>query len=214
LTIISVQHQIIRFSLSRGIYIAVLRELDSVVDKVSEGDLSGAEVNRVEGVVFYRILDRAIDRDNPTGNATIRTLLNQPVEQITVADVATILGEFSLAFANGTIRELNTIHANFLLPAAPNAVQRQRALIEAEEARLFSEMTIDDLAIVLGDTFNSNGMNDKLDLAAALHVLITAITGNDPVTAATARTTVDAIVRTYITALGGNLLSRLNALTP
>jgi hypothetical protein len=57
-------------------------------------------------------------------------------------------------------------------------------------------------------------MNDKLDLAAALHVLITAITGNDPVTAATARTTVDAIVRTYITALGGNLLSRLNALTP
>lgn len=216
LTVISVQQQIIRFSLSRGIYIAVLRELDSVLDQVSEGNLNGAEVNRVEGVVFYRILDSTIDQDNPTGNTTIQTILNQPVEQITAADVGTVLGEFSLAFANGTIRELNAINSNFLLPAAPNAVQRQRALIESEEARLFSEITIDDLAIILGDTFNnnSNGMNDKLDLAAALNVLSTAITNNDQVAAATARTTVDAIVRTYITALGGNLLSRLNALIP
>ncbi|HEY7709639.1 MAG TPA: iron transporter [Candidatus Entotheonella sp.] len=216
LTVISVQQQIIRFSLIRGIYIAVLRELDNVLDQVSEGNLSGAEVNRVEGVVFYRILDRTMEQDNPTGNATIQTILNQPVEQFTAADVATVLGEFSLAFANGTIRELNAIHANFLLPPVPNAVQRQRALIEAEEARLFSETTIDDLAIVLGDTFNNNGngMNDKLDLSMTLNVLSTAITNNDPVAAATARITVDAIVRTYITALGGDLLSRLNALTP
>jgi len=216
LTVISVQQQIIRFSLIRGIYIAVLRELDNVLDQVSQGNLSGAEVNRVEGVVFYRILDSTINQDNPSGNATIQTILNRPVEQITAADVATVLGEFSLAFANGTIRELNAINSNFLLPPVPNAVQRQRALIEAAEARLFSETTMDDLAIVLGDTFNNhnNGMNDKLDLSVTLNVLSTAITNNDQVTAATARTTVDAIVRTYITALGGDLLSRLNALTP
>jgi uncharacterized protein involved in high-affinity Fe2+ transport len=214
-TVIGVQQQTIRFSLYRGIYIAVLRALDGVLENVLEGNLRGAEVNRVEGVVSYRILESTVDRDNPTGNTTILTLLEQPVEQLTPTDVATILGEFSLAFANGAIRELNEIHANFLLPGAPNAVQRQNALIAAAEAQLFSEITIDDLAIILGDSLNNgNGINDKLDLIEALNALITAITNRDPAAAATARITVDAMVRAYMTALGGDLLSRLNPLAP
>lgn len=214
-TVIGVQQQTIRFSLYRGIYIAVLRALDGVLDNVLEGNLRGAEVNRVEGVVSYRILESTVDRDNPTGNTTILTLLEQPVEQLTPTDVATILGEFSLAFANGAIRELNEIHANFLLPGAPNAVQRQNALIAAAEAQLFSEITIDDLAIILGDSLNNgNGINDKLDLLEALNALVTAITNRDPAAAATARITVDAMVRAYMTALGGDLLSRLNPLAP
>jgi uncharacterized protein involved in high-affinity Fe2+ transport len=214
-TLMGVQQQIIRFALYRGIYIAVLRELDGVLDNVAAGNLSEAEVNRIEGVTYYRILESTVNRDNPTGNATIRAILDLPVQQITPADVATVLGEFSLAFANGLMRELNEINANFLLPAAPNDVQRQRALIQAEEARLFIEMVMDDLAIILGDTVNNgNGINDKLDLSEALNDLITAIASDDSTTAATARTTVDAIVRAYITALGGDLLTRLNALTP
>jgi hypothetical protein len=214
-TVIGVQQQIIRFSLYRGIYIAVLRELDSVLDNLLEGNLSEAEVNRVAGVTLYRILDSIVEQDNPAGNTAIRTVLEQPVEQIVPADVATVLGEFSLAFANGAIRELNEVNANFLLPGAPNAVQRQRALIEAEAARLCSEIVIDDLAIILGDTVNDgSGRNDKLDLSEAFQSLSTAIASNDQASTATARTTVDAIVRAYITALGEDLLSRLNALAP
>jgi hypothetical protein len=82
-------------------------------------------------------------------------------------------------------------------------VQRQNALIAAAEARLFSEITIDDLAIILGDSSNNgNGINDKLDLLEALNALVTAITNRDPAAAATARITVDAMVRAYMTALG------------
>jgi hypothetical protein len=74
---------------------------------------------------------------------------------------------------------------------------------------------IDDLAIILGDTVNDgSGRNDKLDLSEAFQSLSTAIASNDQASTATARTTVDAIVRAYITALGEDLLSRLNALAP
>jgi hypothetical protein len=214
LTELNVQQQIIRFALRRGFYIAVLRELDNVLDKVQTGDVNGAEVNRVEGVAFYRILESAVTQDNAAGSRTIQQLLAQPVAQITAADVTIILGEFSLAFVNGAIRELNEVQTNFLLPGAPNDTQQQRALIVAEEARLFNEIVMDDVAIILGDTFNANGINDKLDLAAAHQALIRAISSNDQAAAATARLMVDDIIRAYIAALGGDLLGRLNALTP
>ena len=214
LTELNVQQQIIRFSLRRGFYIAVLRELDSVLDKLQAGDVSGAEVNRVEAMAFYRILQSAVAQDNAAGSATIEQILAQPVAQITLDNVATILGEFSLAFVNGAIRELNEVNANFLLPGAPNVTQQQRARIVAEETRLFNEIIMDDLAIILGDTFNANGVSDKLDLAQAHQALISAIANSDQAAAAAARLVVDDINRAYITALGGDLLGRLHALTP
>jgi hypothetical protein len=214
LTELNVQQQIIRFSLRRGFYNAVLRELGQVLDKVVAGDVNGAEVNRVAGVAFYRILESAVAQDNAPGSTAIQQILAQPVAQIRPEDAATILGEFSLAFVNGAIRELNEVNANFLQPAAPNVMQQQRARIVAEEARLFNEIVIDDLAIILGDTFNANGINDKVDLAEAHQALISAISNNNQAAAAAARLAVDDIIRAYITALGGDLLGRLNALTP
>ena len=180
LTELNVQQQIIRFSLRRGFYIAVLRELDNVLDKVQAGDVSGAEVNRVARRCLLPHPAKAPwPRTMPPAVATIQQILAQPAAQITAADVATILGELSLAFVNGAIRELNEVNTNFLLPGAPNVTQQQRALIVAEEARLFNEIVMDDVAIILGDTFNPNGVNDKLDLAAAHQALISAITNND-----------------------------------
>jgi hypothetical protein len=112
------------------------------------------------------------------------------------------------------IRELNEVNANFLSPGAPNVTQQQRALIVAEEALLFNEIVMDDLAIILSDTFNANGVSDKLDLAQAHQALISAIANSDQAAAAAARLVVDDINRAYITVLGGDLLGRLNALTP
>ncbi len=140
LTRIKVQRQIIRFTMERGFYLIVLKEVKGALEKRDDNP-DGAKVNQKEGEVLHRAIASKVARDNPEGNVIIEDQLSGPLEGI-VAE--TLIKEYSKAWMAGTIRELDGNSGAMRDGDIPKAIET------AHEGILFASMFIDDLEQRLG----------------------------------------------------------------
>lgn len=177
---IGIQRQIIRLSLVRAFYIAVLREVEGVLNN-RDSDPEDAQVFQKEGEVYYRIIEEFVSRDNPEGNEIIQSQLTGDLAEV---HADTIVSELSKGFLGRVKGELASNES------ARGANDRGDAMVTAEEALLYSEVFLEDLELRLG-TDESDEMND------ALHDLRHASDEVDKENAASASETISAILDSY-----------------
>ncbi|TVM03697.1 MAG: hypothetical protein CV087_03860 [Candidatus Brocadia sp. WS118] len=149
--IIGVQRQVIRLSLVRAFYIAVLREVEGVLNN-RDSDPEEALVPQKEGEVYYRIIEEFVSRDNPEGNEIIKSQLTGDVADV---HADTIVSELSKGFV-GRVRGELASNASAL-----GANNRGDAMVTAEEALLYAKVFLEDLELRLGSD-ESDEMNDDL----------------------------------------------------
>lgn len=137
---LGIQRQVIRLSLVRAFYIAVLREVEAILDNRDSNTEKALEVQK-EGEVYYRIIEEFVSRDNPTGNETIKSQLTGELSDVT-AD--TIVSELSKGFIGRVEGELEENEE------ALSENDRGDAMILAEEALLYSGVFLEDLELRLG----------------------------------------------------------------
>ncbi len=177
---VGVQRQVIRLSLVRAFYIAVLREVEAVLDNRDTNTDKALEVQK-EGEVYYRIIEEFVSRDNPTGNETIKSQLTGDLSSVT-AD--TIVSELSKGFIGRVEGELEENEE------ALSENDRGDAMILAEEALLYSGVFLEDLELRLGAE-NLGEIEDALnDLRDASNKLKTS-------DADAARQTITTIINSY-----------------
>ena len=177
---LGIQRQVIRLSLVRAFYIAVLREVEAILDNRDSNTEKAGEVQK-EGEVYYRILEEFVSRDNPTGNETIKSQLTGELSDVT-AD--TIVSELSKGFIGRVEGELEENEE------ALSENDRGDAMILAEEASLYSGVFLEDLELRLGAE-NLGEIEDALnDLRDASNKLKTS-------DADAARQTITTIINNY-----------------
>ena len=177
---LGIQRQVIRLSLVRAFYIAVLREVEAILDNRDSDTEKASEVQK-EGEVYYRIIEEFVSRDNPTGNETIKSQLTGDLSSVT-AD--TIVSELSKGFIGRVEGELEENEE------ALSENDRGDAMILAEEALLYSGVFLEDLELRLGAE-NLGEIEDALnDLRDASDKLSTS-------DADTARQTITTIINNY-----------------
>ncbi len=158
---VGVQRQVIRLSLVRAFYIAVLREVEAILDNRDTNTDKALEVQK-EGEVYYRIIEEFVSRDNPTGNETIKSQLTGELSDVT-AD--TIVSELSKGFIGRVEGELEENEE------ALSENDRGDAMILAEEALLYSGVFLEDLELRLGaEDFGEieDALNDLRDASNKL----------------------------------------------
>lgn len=148
---IGVQRQVIRLSLVRAFYIAVLREVEGILNN-RDSDPEEALVPQKEGEVYYRIIEEFVSRDNPEGNEIIKSQLTGDVADV---HADTIVSELSKGFV-GRVRGELASNASAL-----DANNRGDAMVTAEEALLYAWVFLEDLELRLGAD-ESDQMNDDL----------------------------------------------------
>ena len=177
---LGIQRQVIRLSLVRAFYIAVLREVEAILDNRDSDTEKASEVQK-EGEVYYRIIEEFVSRDNPTGNETIKSQLTGDLSSVT-AD--TIVSELSKGFIGRVEGELEENEE------AVSENNRGDAMILAEEASLYSGVFLEDLELRLGAE-NLGDIEDALnDLRDASDKLKTS-------DADAARQTITTIINNY-----------------
>jgi len=177
---LGIQRQVIRLSLVRAFYIAVLREVEAILDNRDSDTEKAGEVQK-EGEVYYRIIEEFVSRDNPTGNETIKSQLTGELSDVT-AD--TIVSELSKGFIGRVEGELEENEE------ALSENDRGDAMILAEEALLYSGVFLEDLELRLGAE-NLGEIEDALnDLRDASDKLSTS-------DADTARQTITTTINSY-----------------
>ena len=149
---VGIQRQVIRLSLVRAFYIAVLREVEAILDNRDSNTDKALEVQK-EGEVYYRIIEEFISRDNSTGNETIKSQLTGELSDV---GADTIVSELSKGFIGRVQGELD---AN---ESALDEGDRGDAMIVAEEALLYSKVFLEDLELRLG-TKNLGEIEDALN---------------------------------------------------
>lgn len=137
---VGVQRQVIRLSLVRAFYIAVLREVEGVLNN-KDSDQEKALVYQKEGEVYYRIIEEFVSRDNPEGNEIIKSQLTGDLADV---NADTLVSELSKGFIGRVRGELESNES------ALNANDRGDAMVTAEEALLYSEVFLEDLELRLG----------------------------------------------------------------
>ena len=139
---IGLQKSVINLSLGRAFYIAVLREVEGIIDN-RDSDIEEAREKQKEGEVFYSIIEEFISRENPSGNIIIKTQLTGDVADV-VAD--TIVSELSKGFTGQVTSGLDSIGTDF------SSGDRGGAMNTAEEICLFSSAFLEDLELRLGSS--------------------------------------------------------------
>src|SRR3990170_3355768 len=177
---VGIQRQVIRLSLVRAFYIAVLREVEAILDNRDSNTDKALEVQK-EGEVYYRIIEEFVSRDNPTGNETIKSQLTGELSDVT-AD--TIVSELSKGFIGRVEGELEENEE------ALSENDRGDAMILAEEALLYSEVFLEDLELRLGT-------EDLGDIEDALNDLRDASDKLKTSDADAARQTITTIINNY-----------------
>lgn len=177
---VGVQRQVIRLSLIRAFYIAVLREVESIINN-RDTDLEKALETQKEGEVYYKIIEEYVSRDNPSGNETIKSQLTGDVSDV---DADTIVSEMSSGFIGRVEGELDAAESNI------SEGDRKDAMIVAEEALLYSEVFLEDLGLRLGD----DAMDDMED---ALNDLRNASDKAKASSAASAIETISSLIESY-----------------
>lgn len=148
---IGVQRQVIRLSLVRAFYIAVLREVEGILNN-RDSDPEHALVNQKEGEVYYKIIEEFVSRDNPEGNEIIKSQLAGDLADV---NADTLVSELSKGFIGRVGDELESN------ASALNANDRDDAMITAEESLLYSVVFLEDMELRLG-TDDSEKMIDSL----------------------------------------------------
>jgi hypothetical protein len=148
---IGVQRQVIRLCLVRAFYIAVLREVEGILNN-RDSDPEQALVYQKEGEVYYRIIEEFVSRDNPEGNEIIKSQLTGDLADV---NADTLVSELSKGFVGRVRGELESN------ASALNANERGDAMVTAEEALLYSEVFLEDLELRLGAD-DSETMEDSL----------------------------------------------------
>jgi len=177
---LGIQRQVIRLSLVRAFYIAVLREVEAILDNRDSDTEKAREVQK-EGEVYYKIIEEFVSRDNSTGNDTIKAQLTGELSDV-VAD--TIVIELSKGFIGRVDGELEENEE------ALSEGDRGDAMILAEEALLYSRVFLEDLELRLGtESFGeiADALNDLRDASDRLNA-------SD---ADTARQTITTIINSY-----------------
>ena len=177
---VGVQRQVIRLSLIRAFYIAVLREVEAVLDNRDTNTDKALEVQK-EGEIYYRIIEEFVSRDNPTGNETIKS---QFTGDLSGVDADTIVSELSKGFIGRVEGELESNES------ALNEGDRLDAVVTAEEALLYSRVFLEDLEIRLG-------FKDKEEIEDALHDLRDASDSKNKGKANTASQTIRDVLGSY-----------------
>lgn len=95
-----VERYVIRMSLARAYYIAVLREVGGIIEN-RNSDPGTAAIEQKEGEIFYRIIESLISRDNPLGNQFIKSQLVGDVSAVTADE---IVSELSKGIIGNTLR--------------------------------------------------------------------------------------------------------------
>ena len=149
---LGIQRQVIRLSLVRAFYIAVLREVEAILDNRDSDTDKALEVQK-EGEIYYRIIEEFVSSENPTGNETIKSQLTGELSGV-VAD--TIVSELSKGFIGRVEDELESNESSL------NKGDRGDAMITAEEALLYAEVFLEDLELRLG-TENLGEIEDALN---------------------------------------------------
>ncbi|MBE7446123.1 MAG: carboxypeptidase regulatory-like domain-containing protein [Planctomycetia bacterium] len=148
---IGVQRQVIRLSLVRAFYIAVLREVEGILNN-RDSDPEHALVNQKEGEVYYKIIEEFVSRDNPEGNEIIKSQLAGDLADV---NADTLVSELSKGFIGRVGDELESN------ASALNANDRGDAMVTAEESLLYSGVFLEDMELRLG-TDDSEKMIDSL----------------------------------------------------
>ncbi|WP_295623300.1 hypothetical protein [uncultured Nitrosomonas sp.] len=174
-----VERYVTRMSLARAYYIGVLREVRGVIEN-RNSDLNTARIQLKEGEVFYRIIESLVARDNPTGNALIKTQLAGNAADV-VADE--IVSELNKGFIGRVKGEMDG-QANSI------GVDRVHAMAEAAGAMAFAKILLPDLELRLGT-------EARVNLEAALSDLQTASSDNSIPNSAIARDAISAILNSY-----------------
>lgn len=175
----SVERYVTRMSLARAYYIGVLREVRGVIEN-RNSDLNTARIQLKEGEVFYRIIESLVARDNPTGNALIKTQLAGNAADV-VADE--IVSELNKGFIGRVKGEMDG-QANSI------GVDRVHAMAEAAGAMAFAKILLPDLELRLGT-------EARVNLETALSDLQTASSDNSVPNSAIARDAISAILNSY-----------------
>lgn len=149
---IGVQRQVIRLSLVRAFYIAVLREVEGILN-TRDSDPEKALVFQKEGEVYYRIIEEFVSRDNPEGNEIIKSQLTGDLADVN-ADI--MVSELSKGFIGRVRGELESN------ASALTENERGDAMVTAEEALLYSGVFLEDLELRLG-AGDSEEIADALD---------------------------------------------------
>ena len=186
---ISIEIQNIRLSLVRAYYIGVLREVEGIVSNRNR-EVEEAREKQKEGEVFYRIVEEFVARDNPTGNALIKSQLVGDLADV-VADE--IVSEMNLGFIGRVTGELNANESSV-------STDRERAMVVAEEALLYSNVLVPDLELRLGAV-------ERANMVDALNNLKIASRDGDVSGASDARVSITSILANYKNAL---LLAQYN----
>ena len=177
---VGVQRQVIRLSLVRAFYIAVLREVEAVLDNRDTNTDKALEVQK-EGEVYYRIIEEFVSRDNPTGNETIKS---QFTGDLSGVDADTIASELSKGFIGRVEGELESNES------ALNEGDLLDAVVTAEEALLYSRVFLEDLEIRLG-------FEERVEIEDALHDLRSASNSENKGKANTAGQTIRDVIGSY-----------------
>ncbi len=177
---VGVQRQVIRLSLVRAFYIAVLREIEAILDNRDTNTDKAREVQK-EGEVYYRIIEEFVSRDNPTGSETIQSQLTGELSSV---DADTIVSELSKGFIGRVEGELESNES------ALDEGDRLDAMITAEEALLYSRVFLDDLELRLG-------FEDREEIEDALYDLRDASDSKNKGNATTARKEITSVIESY-----------------
>jgi len=174
-----VERYVIRMSLARAYYIAVLREVAGVIEN-RNSDPETTAIEQKEGEIFYRIIESLIARDNPTGNLLIKAQLTGNASDI-VADE--IVSELSKGLIGRVKGEMNGQEENI-------GKDRAHAMAEAAGAVYFANILLPDLEVRLGASVRSN-------LETALSSLQSASSENSVPKSAEARQAISMILASY-----------------
>lgn len=177
---LGIQRQVIRLSLVRAFYIAVLREVEGILNN-RDSDPERARVLQKEGEVYYRIIEEFVSRDNPEGNEIIKSQLTGDVADV---HADTIVSEMSTGFIGRVRGELESNGS------ALDANNRGDAMITAEEALLYSAVFLEDLELRLG-------ADDSEEAEDALHDLKEASDEVNKANADVASQTISTILDSY-----------------
>ncbi|HQU62850.1 MAG TPA: hypothetical protein PKY85_06875, partial [Nitrosomonas sp.] len=134
-----VERYVIRMSLARAYYIAVLREVGGIIEN-RNSDPETAAIEQKEGEIFYRIIESLISRDNPLGNQFIKAQLVGDVSAV-IADE--IVSELSKGIIGRVRGEMNG-------QAESIGNDRAHAMAEAAGAASFANILLPDIEFRLG----------------------------------------------------------------
>ncbi len=137
---LGIQRQVIRLSLVRAFYIAVLREVEAILDNRDSDTEKAREVQK-EGEVYYKIIEEFVSRDNSTGNETIKSQLTGELSDVVADAIVSELSKGFIGRVNGELEENEE---------AINEGDRGDAMILAEEALLYTKVFLEDIELRLG----------------------------------------------------------------